>query len=299
MDTKLLINFGIIYTLIFGIIITISLYILYNHIIKKFSKNYDNFIKILRKVKDNNLNFMNFGYWDESDMTLTTANKRLCDLVIKTADIKSDKLLDIGCGYGEQDFYWNKKYGYAIDAVDISKKQISYAKNKCKAINNANLQFIQGDATDLPFKDKSYNNIVCLESAFHYHPRNDFFDECYRILKDDDSELIIADIVLKNDKFSFTRSLFINFFKELLSVPDDNVITANEYIKNLESAGFEVESINITDKTFKPYFIYFLTNHSASFSLYNKLTNILSRIICNNINYVPFEYYIFKCKKLK
>ena len=41
MDIPTVINFGVIYLLIFGIIATIFFYILYNHVIAKFSKNYD------------------------------------------------------------------------------------------------------------------------------------------------------------------------------------------------------------------------------------------------------------------
>ena len=295
MDILTMLNFGVLYTLIFGIIATIFFYILYNHVIAKFSKNYDNFIKILRNVKDNDMNFMNFGYWDEKDINLTEANRRLCDFVIDKADIKHKKFLDIGCGYGEQDFYWNKKYGYKIDAIDISKKQISYAKNKSKITENKHVNFLQGDATDLPFKEKSYHNIICLESAFHYNPRKDFFDESYRILKDNDSELVIADIVLKNKNYGYLQSGFVNFFKELLSVPEDNLIIVDEYVKDLQDSGFEVRKFNITDKTFKPYFTNFIKNHRFSFAIYNKLI----QVICNNLDYVPFEYYIFKCKKLK
>ena len=96
MDIPTVINLGVIYLLIFGIIATIFFYILYNHVIAKFSKNYDNFIKILRNVKDNDMNFMNFGYWDEKDINLTEANRRLCDFVIDKADIKNKNILCIG-----------------------------------------------------------------------------------------------------------------------------------------------------------------------------------------------------------
>ena len=292
MDFKSLFNFIIIYALIFTIILVVLIYFLYKYTINKFSNNYDNFIKILNNVDNNHLNFMNFGYWDDEYMSLTNANKKLCDFVINQTKIKNNKILDIGCGYGEQDFYWNDKYKCDIVALDISKKQIDYGTEKAKKLNNDSIKFIQGDATNLPFSDKSFKNIICLESAFHYNPRNDFFKESYRVL-DNDSELIIADIVLKNNHYGILKSLFINFFKEILSVPNENLITANTYVNNLKECGFEVETINISSKTFKPYFNHFSKNHHFSFYFYDKLVDIIK----NNIEHIPFEYYIFKCKK--
>ena len=292
MDLKSFLNFLIIYILIFVVIISLLIFFLYKYTINKFSNNYDNFIKILKNVDNNNLNFMNFGYWEDEHMSLTNANKKLCDFVINQTTVKNNTVLDIGCGYGEQDFYWSEKYKYKIVALDISKKQIDYAKEKAKKNNNNSIKFIQGDATNLPFSDKSFKNIICLESAFHYNHRIDFFKESYRVL-DDNSELIIADIVLKNNQIGILKSLFINFFKEILSVPDENLITTLDYVKDLKKCGFEVETIIISSKTFKPYFNNFSKNHHFSFYFYDKLVDIIT----NNIDTIPFEYVIFKCKK--
>ena len=279
------------YTLIFILVILIYCCFLYKYLIKKYGNNYDNFIKILKNVKNNDTNFMNFGYWDDNCNSLSEANKNLCDFVINQCNIKNNKFLDIGCGYGDQDFYWNEKYNYDIIAVDISKKQIDYANEKAKFINN--IKFIEGSATKLPFPDKSFNNIICLESAFHYNPRNLFFKECYRLL-DNNSELIIADIVLKDNEKNFKSSFIINFFRKILSVPKENLIKSCEYIKQLEKEGFKVNKINISNETFKPYFNYFYNNHKFSFYIYNKIMDILIK----NIDYIPFEYYVFKCIKI-
>ena len=69
-------------------------------------------------------------------------------------------------------------------------------------------------------------------------------------------------IVLKNKNYGYLQSGFVNFFKELLSVPEDNLIVVDEYVKDLQDSGFEVRKFNITDKTFKPYFTNFIKNHT-------------------------------------
>ena len=65
-----------------------------------------------------------------------------------------------------------------------------------------------------------------------------FSKESYRVLKDD-SQLVIADIMLKNNHYGIFTTLFIGFFKELLSVPNENLIIKNDYVKQLEEVGYK------------------------------------------------------------
>ena len=58
------------YLLILSLVILIYCIFLYNYLIKKYSNNYDNFIKILKNVKNNDMYFMNFGYWKEKCLSL-------------------------------------------------------------------------------------------------------------------------------------------------------------------------------------------------------------------------------------
>ena len=293
-----ILNYIMWFITIFIIFSIISWYYIYKYTKHKFSKNYDNFMTILQTVKNNDLFFMNFGYWSDEHMSLTNANKKLCDFVLNKCCFKKNaRILDVGCGYGEQDIYWSSKKRHKIIAIDISKKQIDFAKKKALDLSLNNITFVEASATKLPFKDKSFSNIICLESAFHYNPRKEFFKESYRVLKDD-SELVIADIMLKNSHYGIFPSLFIKFFKELFSVPDENLINADDYVRQLEDVGYTVERTSITDKTFKPYFINFVkTQHYTHtlLGLYNKGLDL----IIQNLDSIPFEYYVFVCKKGK
>lgn len=279
--------------LFFITFIIIILFILnYKIFIKNINKNYNYFIKILKNL-NNNVNYLNFGYWYGNEMNLTNANENLINYVYKCFNNKNKCLLDIGCGYGEQDFFLNNKYNINIIALDISNKQITYAKNKCKRLKlKKKIKFIQGDAINIPISDNSFKNMLCLESAFHYQSRCVFFKECFRILKKN-SELIIADIVLKKENNSFFSNIFINFFKDILNIPDNNLIDTNTYIHQLTEIGFKVETINITNNTFKHYFDFLNKNLQTN----NYIYDLLIKIIYKNINKNPFEYIIFKCYK--
>ena len=61
---------------IITIISIVTSYFIYKYTINKFSKNYDELIKILQNVKNNDLYFMNFGYWEDEHLSLTNANKK-------------------------------------------------------------------------------------------------------------------------------------------------------------------------------------------------------------------------------
>ena len=39
------------------------------------------------------------------------------------------------------------------------------------------------DATELDFRDNSFDSIICVEAAFHFDTREKFVREAYRVLK--------------------------------------------------------------------------------------------------------------------
>ena len=183
-----------------------------------------------------------------------------------------------------------------ITAIDISKKQINECKEKVKKDGLKRIKFIKASATNLPFQDKSYDNIVCLESAFHYNPRTDFFKESYRVLKEE-SEMVIADLTVRKNMYGIKPSVLIAFFKKLLSVPDDNLITTVEYVKQLEREGYSVETQDITEQTFQPYFKHFFKNLKMPNIIFRAVFNSVGYMIIKNLKDFPFEYTIYKCKK--
>ena len=65
------------------ILSVIIIYIISIYLKKYVGNSYDNAIKILKKVNNNNCNYMNFGYWDKEKMNLDEANENLCKKVIK------------------------------------------------------------------------------------------------------------------------------------------------------------------------------------------------------------------------
>ena len=270
------------------IIVTILYYF---YIINLGRHKYDILINILNNISYNENNkFMNIGYWIKHNMTLLDANKELCNLVYKHILHKNKPILDIGCGYGEQDIFLHLNYDSKITALDLSQKQIDYATNKKDELNitKDKLSFLQGDATALPFQENSFYNIICIESAFHYKPRDNFIKECVRVMKPN-SRLIIADIAMNQTNTNY-NTIIKHFVKHLLHIPDDNFITNSQYVKMLEANQLNVNTIDITDKTFIPYINYFLKHNTLHF-IHKPLLYFLQQINIEN----PFTYTIYIC----
>tara|TARA_B110000967_G_C18821297_1_gene528842 strand:+ start:17 stop:1015 length:999 start_codon:yes stop_codon:yes gene_type:complete len=272
-------------------------------IMKKNFDKYDQLINFLKKVGDNETsNYMNYGYWDKPNMTLFDANKRLCKIIGKKGDLKNaKKILDVGCGYGEQDFYWKKKITAKIDAIDISKVSIKKAK---KINTNEDITFDTGNACALNFDDNTYDRVISLESAFHYNPRTDFLKEYYRVLNEG-GKLVIADILYNDDDdIDMFNVINRNSFEKLFDIPKSNKIGIDEFKKQLEDVGFKVKIEDITDKTFKPYYNYFFTHSRCpdNFMLPSWMYNLLRigcgfyiNTICGGTN--GFKYVIAVCEK--
>jgi N-acetylglucosaminyldiphosphoundecaprenol N-acetyl-beta-D-mannosaminyltransferase len=95
---------------------------------------------------------------------------------------KGQKVLDLGCGNGRlMDFL--KKHEVNPTGMDYSSELLKIAKDK-----HPDIDFIQGDMTELPFADESFDLVVMLASFHHLENpkrRNDCLSEIHRILKKD------------------------------------------------------------------------------------------------------------------
>jgi cyclopropane fatty-acyl-phospholipid synthase-like methyltransferase len=264
---------------------------------------YDYLIKYIHCVSKNNY-FMNYGLWDKTNNTLIKANKNLCNFLFNEGQLNNTEtfnILDVGCGYGKQDFLWQKMLSpkSTIVAVDISETQIKFA-NKLKRkgkIPNQSIKFMTGDAHHLTqkFKDTKFNRIMSLESAFHYPNRSLFFKNVSKLLSND-GLFIITDIII-NDKFK--KGYFTNFFIklacDLLCIPEKNLITLPEWKKSIKTNKMEIVKLyDITEQTFGPYYKFFFETYISE----KKLSPFLSDLLCyvTNSNQA-FSYVVAVCKK--
>jgi len=274
---------------------------------------YDYLSQCIQFVSKGNY-FMNYGLWDKKHNTLRKANQNLCDFIFSHAKLNSItgekrlNILDVGCGYGKQDFMIYDMLmspGFKITALDLSKKQVDFANKirRRKGIPKKNLIFMEGDAHCLleyfngPSQSKNnykkFDRILSIESAFHYKDRPLFFNSVSKLLTKD-GIFVISDIMLK-DTYTPTimTKCFLNFAKDFLCIPEQNLIKIKEWRTQVEENGLKVvELYDITDKTFVPYYSYFFKKYIQEKQLPLCTASMLEYMFCT---VQPFAYLVAVC----
>jgi len=119
----------------------------------------------LSSEKTSNRTFKQYGA-DGLEQSLP-AGKQTEDLkLIKKLCKKSDKILDLACGYGRLTISLSK-LGYNILGMDLSPTLIKAAKRKAKN-KNIKTQFDLGNMLRLPYKNNSFDKVICFWTSFNH-----------------------------------------------------------------------------------------------------------------------------------
>jgi len=274
-------------------IFVIIIYLFFKYL-QSFMNDYTLILKILKNVEGNDENFLNVGYWKDCN-TLTEANYGLCDFVLEKGKFEKDQeILDIGVGFGIQDFHWIKSIDGNITAIDIFPNHIKEASKKCADLKLDNrIKFMEGNAVKLNFEDESFELVIANECAFHFNTREMFLKEAYRVLKKG-GRLILVDILQRTPK-SISDKISLTFYNSLLRVNYNNRITINKLNSQLDRIGFTYEYEDITDNTIKPYFKYFNKNFKRNI---NFIVTYMSDIYLKKLEKNDYlKYVIYVCKK--
>ena len=73
----------------------------------------------------------------------------------------SGKILDFGCGSGENSIFLSS-CGYKVVSLDASKQALKIVRRKNKKIKNKLKIFLFNNLNKLPFKNNFFDYIVCL-----------------------------------------------------------------------------------------------------------------------------------------
>jgi ubiquinone/menaquinone biosynthesis C-methylase UbiE len=139
--------------------------------------------------------------------------------LVNQIELSGKKVLDIasGEGYGSNIL---ARYAEKVIGVDISLEAIEHAKNKY-LLNN--LEFIQGDATDIPLPSQSIDVAVSFETIEHIENHNKMMEEIKRILKpagiliiSSPDKYYYSDVPKYKNEFH-VKELYYEEFKNLIS----------------------------------------------------------------------------------
>ena len=143
--------------------------------------------------------------------------------------LKKGKILDAGFGNGSLSIRASNN-NLNITGIDLSEKFVEYVSEKIKDFPNINIK--QGDITDLPFDDNSFEGAFCGEILEHIEDDSRAIKELNRVLKKDGIVILSVPANPKLwDKSDEWASHHRRYTKENLK-------------KLLEDNGFKVEKIH-------------------------------------------------------
>ncbi len=193
--------------------------------------------------------FLSFGqdiYW----------RKKVANIVKKIPN--NDKVVDVACGTGDLAIEINKKINKNITGIDFCYEMLKIAKKKTKE-----LTFINGDATNLPLKDNSFDILTIAFGIRNIPERKKALKEFYRVLKKKGNLIILEFSIPDNFLFRFYFEKVLPFLGGIFSkkeaykyLPDSvkKFPSVSNFIKEINEIGFSrIEIFSLSLGTVKIY----------------------------------------------
>lgn len=121
----------------------------------------------LNKIYEENLKF-----WDAAWKRVSKPHKEIPkipyihELTRKLKKYQAKKVLDLACGSGWLTIFMSK-YGFDVTGIDIAKPAIDLGKRWAEE-DGIDVNFLVGDVFNLPFKEASFDAVVCNSSLEHF-----------------------------------------------------------------------------------------------------------------------------------
>jgi ubiquinone/menaquinone biosynthesis C-methylase UbiE len=144
--------------------------------------------KMAKANDDRQFRFMNYGFEDGNGPELEDedeANRmfiQLYSMNIRGVDLEGKQVLEVGSGRGGGASWIAKTHKPAkLTGVDFSAEAVSHCQSWYA--DQTNLEFIEGNAQDLPFDNASFDVVYNVESSHCYGDMGAFVEQAFRVLK--------------------------------------------------------------------------------------------------------------------
>lgn len=220
----------------------------------------------------------NLGYWPSEigECDYSVACAALAHKLARAVNLnKESRVFDAGFGCGDQLLMWLKDYNIEfLSGVNYSNSQTELAQTRLKSAQylDAVEHIVVGSVADLAsyevFSNKAVNTavntVLALDCAYHFPSRQTFFYDSFNLLKASQkhvspsvihkAEIALTDLVLASEDLTWWKALLLNTMLMLSKIPRKNIVPLNEYVDQLEAAGFKnVAYEDISSQVFMPF----------------------------------------------
>ena len=133
--------------------------------------------------------FLNIGYEEDPPMALPLAESdepdrfyiQLYHRTAAQADLRGKRVLEVGCGHGGGASYLMRTLRPAsYTGLDRNRDAVAFCRRRH---NLPKVDFVHGDAEQLPFPDQSFDAVINVESSGAYPHFSRFLAEVARMLR--------------------------------------------------------------------------------------------------------------------
>lgn len=158
----------------------------------------------------------------------------------------TEELLDIATGGGHTANAFASLVEKAT-ALDITQEMLEAAEKFIKGNGHENVEFVIGDAEQIPFQNESFDIVTCRIAPHHFPNVGKFIEESYRVLKPAGQFLLDDNVVPEQEEFDE----FYNAIEKMRDYSHFRAWKKTEWLRMIELTGFEVTEWHRFEKTFK------------------------------------------------
>jgi ubiquinone/menaquinone biosynthesis C-methylase UbiE len=169
-----------------------------------------------------------------------------------------------------------------VTAVDLTIEMLAAAENFIIGNGHQNVEFVQGDAEQLPFTDESFDIVTCRIAPHHFPNVDLFIKEVYRVLKPGGQFLLDDNVVPESKEYD----QFYNTIEKIRDYSHFRAWKKSEWIQKLEDSGLEVFEWHRFEKMFQ------FESWCANMKLPESEKNLLTKFILESSDKIKDKFRI-------
>ncbi|KAI6360065.1 Sphingolipid C9-methyltransferase 1 [Pyricularia grisea] len=182
----------------------------------------------------------------DREETLEELQDNKLAVVMEKIELKEgERLLDIGCGWGTLARFASVNYGAKVTGVTLAREQVAWGNAGLRAagVPEEQSQLLCCDYRDIP-SDKKFNKITALEMAEHVGVRR--MVTFWRQVSDhlEDNGILYVQVSGLRKAWQYEDFIWGLFMNKYIFPGADASTPLGPYVDQLESAGFEIKSVD-------------------------------------------------------